>query len=100
MVLTCASSKSCTAASSRWPACRSGDGSRPRALELLAQAQLQFAGGLFAERHRDDLTDRGALMLDQRDDAADQFGGLAGSGRGFDDQRLVELAWRSARGSP
>ncbi len=64
---------------------------RARSLELFAQAQLQLAGGLFAERDRDDLADRGALVLDQRDDAADELGRLAGAGGGFDDERLVEL---------
>ena len=99
MVLMCASSKSCTAASSSRLASECGAGLRARALELFAQPQLQLAGGLLAERHRDDLADRGALVLDQRDDAADQLGGLAGAGRGLDDQRLVELAARSARDS-
>ena len=70
---------------------RVGRGLLPRALELFAQAQLQLAGGLFAERDGHDLADRGALVRDQRDDAADQLGGLAGAGRGFDNQRLVEL---------
>src|SRR5688500_3709516 len=64
---------------------------RAGALELFTQAQLQLAGGLFAESYRDDLTNRGALISDQRDDAAHQLGGLAGARSGFDDQRLVEL---------
>ena len=63
MVLMCASSKSCTAASSRPLAVGVGAGLRPRALELFAKAQLQLAGRLFAERDRDDLADRGALLL-------------------------------------
>ncbi len=62
MVLTCASSKSCTAASSRRPASESGAVLRPRALQLFAQAQLQLAGGLLAEGHGHDLADRGALV--------------------------------------
>ena len=67
-------------------------GSRASALELFAQSQLQLTSGLFAERDGDNLADCGPLMLDQRDNAADQLGGLAGAGRGLDDQRLVELA--------
>jgi hypothetical protein len=69
-----------------------GAGFRPRALELFAKTQLQLAGRLLAERDRDDLADRGASLGDQRDDASDQLGGLAGARRGLDDQRLVELA--------
>ncbi len=69
-----------------------GRGFLPRALELFAQAQLQLAGGLFAERDGNDLIDRGALVRDQSHNAANQLRRLAGAGGGFDNQRLVELA--------
>src|SRR5262249_34139690 len=60
------------------------------ALELFAQPQLQLAGSLLAERHRDDLRDLGPARLNQADDAPDELGRLAGPGSGFDDQRVVE----------
>ncbi|MFN7977839.1 MAG: hypothetical protein U0P30_06855 [Vicinamibacterales bacterium] len=65
-------------------------GRRARVFELLAQAQLQLAGGLLGERHRDDLGDRGATGGHQPHDALHELGGLAGTGRGLDHQRAIE----------
>ena len=56
MVLTCASS-SVVSAASRRRARRRGAAARARPLQLLAQPQLQLAGGLLGERDRDDLVD-------------------------------------------
>jgi hypothetical protein len=92
MVLTCASSKSCTASSSSCAAAGARRRAGPRALELFAQAELQLAGGFFTERDRDDLADGGAPVLDQGDDPAHQLRGLTGTGGRFDDQGLIELA--------
>ena len=64
----------------------------PGTLQLFAQPQLEFAGRLLAERDSDDLADGGPLVLDQRDDAADQLGGFAGTCSGLDDQGLIKLA--------
>ena len=79
-----------------------------RALDLGAQPQLQLAGGLLGERHRDDAIELGAPARDHRDDPADQRGGLAGAGRGLDHQRGIEVvadaiahrADRQSRGAP
>ena len=68
-------------------------------LERLAQAQLQLAGGLFGERHGDDLVHRRAAGREHAEDAVDELGRLAGAGRGFDDERVVEIRRRS-RGAP
>ena len=59
-------------------------GFRARPLELFAEPQLQFAGGLLAERDGDDFADRCALVFDQGDDPANELGGLAGTGGGLD----------------
>ena len=48
-----------------------------RAIEPLAQPQLQLAGGLLGERHRDDLSDRRPAFGEDRDDPPDQLGRLA-----------------------
>ena len=83
-------------------ACRTGRvavGRQRRAplFELLANAQLQLAGGFFAEGDRHDLANLGAAGLDQADDARHELGGLAGASGGLDDERLVErLADRPA----
>ena len=62
-----------------------------RALDLLAQPELQLAGGLLGERHRDDPAKLARARRDHRDDAVDQLGGLAGAGRRLDDQRGIEV---------
>ena len=61
-----------------------------RAVEFLAQPQLQFAGGFVGERDGDDVVDGGEPARQHSDDARDQFGGFAGSGRGFDEQAFAE----------
>ncbi len=65
-------------------------GRQPRVLQHFAEPQLQLAGGLLGEGHRDDLGNPGAAALDQPHDPPDQLRGLAGTGGGLDDQRLVE----------
>ena len=61
-----------------------------RAVEFLAQAKLQFAGGFVGERDRDDMADGGEAARQHGDDAGDQFGGFAGAGRSFDKQAFGE----------
>ena len=60
------------------------------ALEAGAQAQLELAGGLLGEGHRDDAIDARAAVGQHVDDAADELARLAGAGRRLDDHRLVE----------
>ena len=60
-------------------------------LDLAAEAQLHLAGGLLGEGDRDDAVERADARADQRDDAADQRGGLAGSGRRLDEEARAEL---------
>ena len=62
-----------------------------RALDLGAQPELEFAGGLLGESHRDDPVELGSRARQRRDDPVDQRGGLAGAGRGLDHQRGVEV---------
>ena len=69
-----------------------GAGIRARPLEPLAQPQLQLAGRLLGERDRDDLADVRAPLGQDREDPVDELGRLAGAGRRFDDQRVVEAA--------
>ena len=60
------------------------------AIEPGAQPQLQLAGGLLGERHRDDLSDRGSSFGEDRDDSPDQLGRFPGPGRGLHDQGVIE----------
>ena len=62
----------------------------PPDLEPLAQPQLELAGGLLGKRDGDDLADIGATRLDDAHNPLDQRGGLAGSRRGLDDERLID----------
>ena len=86
-------------ASSSWPSApesraRSAGGARgvaARAFDLGAQPELELAGGLLGEGHRDDSAELGAPARQHRDDPVDQRGGLAGAGRGLDDERGVEV---------
>ena len=96
MVLTCASSRFCTASSSR--AATSAIRRRARAVfEPLPQPQLQLAGRLLGERDGDDLADVGAAVREHAQDAPDQLGRLAGAGGGFDDERVVDRRRRCSR---
>ena len=62
-----------------------------RALDFLAQSQLQLARSLFGKGHRDDGGQSRAPRRDHRDDAVDQLGGFSGAGRRLDDQRGIEV---------
>jgi hypothetical protein len=53
-------------------------GARARLLQLGAQPQLHLARRLVGERHREDAVEPDAAA-DERDDARDQLGGLAGA---------------------
>ena len=55
-------------------------------VELGAEAVAQLGGGLLGERDGGDGVDRHALV-DEREDAGDERGGLAGAGAGLDEQR-------------
>ena len=57
----------------------------------LGAAELQLTGGELGERDGDDAVERGPAGGERRDDAADERRRLAGPGRGFDDQRRVEV---------
>jgi hypothetical protein len=59
-------------------------------LETLAKAQLQLAGRLLGEGHRDNLAHFGTARLDDAHDALDERGGLARPRRRFDDERFVD----------
>ena len=85
-MLTCASSSCVSAWSSRCAASSSSGRCAARALEPLAQPQLQLAGRFLGERHRDDLADLRAARGEDADDPLDQLRRLAGAGRGFDDE--------------
>ena len=61
-----------------------------RQIQFLAQPQLQFAGGLVGERHRDDVIDGSRAAGEHRYDASDQLGGFAGAGGGFHQQAFAE----------
>ena len=63
----------------------------PRMLDLLAQAQLQFARGLLGEGDRDNLVDGCPPFRERVDHAGDEFGRLAGACRRLDDERRVEV---------
>ena len=66
----------------------SGHGGNPAAFELFTQAELELAGGLLAERDRDDLFNRRrGGGFDQPHHTLHQLGGLAGSRGGLDDER-------------
>ncbi len=64
---------------------------RARVLDLLSQAELQFARGLLGEGHRDDLADARPALGECVDHARHQFGRLAGASRRLDDERRVEV---------
>ena len=57
-----------------------------RLVELGTEAVTQLGGGLLRERDGGDDVDRHALV-DEREDAGDEGGGLAGAGAGLDEQR-------------
>ena len=59
-------------------------------VEPFAQAQLQLAGGLFRECHRNDSADVRFTLGDDAHDAADEGGRLSSTRRGFHDERGVE----------
>jgi len=61
-----------------------------RSLEAGAETQLELAGGLLGERHRDDAIDRRVALGEDVDDPLNELGRLPGTRRRFDDQRLVE----------
>ena len=61
-----------------------------RAIEFLAQTKFQFAGGFVGKRNGNNMADGGEPGGQHGDDARDQFGGLAGAGRGFDQQAFGE----------
>ena len=90
MVLTCASSSLPSARSSRSRSAEPLAEAASRLFEGFAQPELQLAGGLFREGNGDNLGDLGPAGFDDADDAADQLGGFAGAGGGFDDERIVE----------
>ena len=69
---------------------------RARSFQLFAQSELQLTRGLLAEGDGDDLSNSRPLVFDQRNDAADQLGGLARTGRRLDDHRLVEFGGNEA----
>jgi hypothetical protein len=60
------------------------------ALERFPQAQLQLAGRLFSERHRDDLRDARPAGPEYPQDPLHQLRGLAGTRGRLDDERIVE----------
>src|SRR3954470_7139639 len=62
-----------------------------RAVETLAQPELQLAGSLLGKRHGDDLTHLRLALGDDPDDPADQSGRLSRSGGSFDDEGGVEI---------
>ncbi len=61
-----------------------------RAVELLAQPKLQFAGGFVGERNRNDMADGGEAAGQHGDNAGNQFGGFARAGGSFDEQAFGE----------
>jgi hypothetical protein len=61
-------------------------------LDLLPEPELQLAGGLLGEGDGDDAVEGSAAGADEGEDAADEDGGLAGAGAGFEQQRGVEVA--------
>ena len=67
-----------------------------RLLDLRAEAELHLAGGLLGEGDGDERAQRGLARSQEREDALDERGGLAGAGRGLDDERGVEIV-RDAR---
>ena len=67
-------------------------------LEFLSQTKLQLAGGLFGERHCDEIADTGLTGGQHADDATHQLGGLAGSSSGFDDEGGVQVAGNGIAG--
>ena len=59
--------------------------------EGFAESQLQLAGGFFGKGDADDFGDVCTATLDDSDDAIDQLGGFACSGRRFNDQRRIKI---------
>ena len=72
-------------------------GSPGGSASTLAQAVAQLGGGLLGERDGGDGVDRHALV-DEREDAPDERGGLAGAGAGLDEQRRVDVSVAMRRG--
>ena len=70
---------------------------RPALGEPLAEAVAQLGGGLLGERDGGDHVDRHALV-DEREDAPDERGRLAGAGAGLDEQRRRRCRCGCARG--
>ncbi len=97
MVLTCASSKRCTARSE--PSGLVAGGGRAGPARVLRAAQLQLAGGLLREGHRHDLVDGRPAARDQPHDPLHELGGLAGAGGGLDDERVRSSASAMSRRS-
>src|SRR5439155_162477 len=62
----------------------------PCGVEFNPEPQPQLAGGLACECNGDDPVDGGFPGFKSVDDAANQFGRLAGAGRRLNDQALVE----------
>ena len=62
-----------------------------RSLDFGAQPELQLAGRLLGERHRDDPRQLAAPRPDHRDDSIHQRGGFTGTGGGFDHERRVKV---------
>ena len=63
----------------------------PRALELGTQAQLHLSRRFVGESDREHAVERRPPAAKERDDARDQFSCLAGTRRGLDDQRRIEV---------
>ena len=60
-------------------------------LQLKWVTQAQFAGRLLREGHCDDVAHLGTAAGEHRDDAGDEFGGLARTRRRLDDDRGVQI---------
>ena len=63
----------------------------PRTFDFSAQPELQFAGRLLGERHRDDSRQLPASRPDHRHDSIHQRRGLAGARRRLDYERDIEI---------
>ena len=93
-MLTCASSRRVSALVEPRPASWHRRRLARARVELARAAQLQLAGRLLGERHRDDLPTVRSPVGEDRDDAVDELGRLARARRRLDDQRLVERGLR------
>ena len=69
-----------------------GSGRLEGLLDLLAQAQLQLPCRLLGEGDGHDAVEGGAAGAEEGQDAADEHGGLAGAGAGFEQEGGVEVA--------